>query len=756
VAELVRRLSEPVVIDRARLKVKRGTLAFVKPLALPGWCPSTFAGNRRASNRVERSRAVVLDFDGTCDFERAQRIYGEFAGFVHTTWSHSEERPCIRVVLLTDRPVSNPEYDALWQVLARLASAWPADSKARAAGRFWQAPVIPAGAVYRCEVLGGTPVAVDLALADVPLAEPVAKPAPRSVPPDLVHGVDLEERRRRARAWLFKAGPAIEGQGGWQLTHTAAARLVRGLALPPDVALAELLAWNRDNRPPWSESDLRQKVEWATRAQHPPIGVMLRPRGAAPAIGNPGEAAALIARIGAAVAALATSGRGVDSDRAVMLALVAVAERTGSIVVALPERPGGERARMNHKTARAALQRCVSKGMLRRAEAPETTEPGTAAFELRPPEEWPERSCCEIGAVRKDTGLGDRYCADFATTRVALEADLWRRGNQGLGPKPLTLLAALVVGPSITGPTDAVKRLPACERWNRSTALRAQQRLADVGLVEGWQPISRDVDALRARIDELEHERGLTGATARQKAEHQRQREAWKAARRHAAASVTLAIERRGGEATVQDLTADLGLSFQVILLALLWLRSERRARCRSDGARVVWSIIAGGERRDPPAPGSRTYVLKTTPARTAAGGASFLRGWGPASEAVGKTLPEGEPEAARPERDGVQERTAPAVPQQPARPPLDPDLEQRLWLQRALGVAVSIADRIELQREIRQRALVAVARDVGAAVPEGTAAADLEVRDEESRVHDDRAGAEDRQRARAGGGRDA
>ncbi len=78
--------------------------------------------------------------------------------------------------------------------------------------------------------------------------------------------IDLE---RRALAYLAKLPPAISGQGGHAATYTAATALVHGFGLDPELALALLQQeYNPRCEPPWSEKELRHKVEDAASKAH--------------------------------------------------------------------------------------------------------------------------------------------------------------------------------------------------------------------------------------------------------------------------------------------------------------------------------------------------------------------------------------------------------------------------------------------------------------------------------------------------------
>lgn len=67
----------------------------------------------------------------------------------------------------------------------------------------------------------------------------------------------------RARLYLTKIPPAIAGQHGHDATFATACRLVKDFGLSPDEAFPLLAEWNQSCSPPWSESDLRHKLQCA-------------------------------------------------------------------------------------------------------------------------------------------------------------------------------------------------------------------------------------------------------------------------------------------------------------------------------------------------------------------------------------------------------------------------------------------------------------------------------------------------------------
>lgn len=74
---------------------------------------------------------------------------------------------------------------------------------------------------------------------------------------------------RRAAAYLDAMPPAISGQGGHNRTYAAATAMVHGFGLDTDAAMALLLErYNPRCDPPWSERELRHKVEDAASKPH--------------------------------------------------------------------------------------------------------------------------------------------------------------------------------------------------------------------------------------------------------------------------------------------------------------------------------------------------------------------------------------------------------------------------------------------------------------------------------------------------------
>lgn len=88
-------------------------------------------------------------------------------------------------------------------------------------------------------------------------------------PSTLSHIGDEASVERRASAYLQAMPSAVSGSGGHAATYAAATALVHGFGLPPERAFMMLLAeYNPRCQPPWTEKEIRHKVEDADRKPH--------------------------------------------------------------------------------------------------------------------------------------------------------------------------------------------------------------------------------------------------------------------------------------------------------------------------------------------------------------------------------------------------------------------------------------------------------------------------------------------------------
>jgi Bifunctional DNA primase/polymerase, N-terminal len=94
--------------------------------------------------------------------------------------------------------------------------------------------------------------------------------------------------RERVERYLDNCEPAVSGQRGHDTTFRVLCQVINGFDLSPEEALSAALYYNQKCEPPWSEKELKHKVDDALNAQHEkPRGHLLqedefgavRPRG---------------------------------------------------------------------------------------------------------------------------------------------------------------------------------------------------------------------------------------------------------------------------------------------------------------------------------------------------------------------------------------------------------------------------------------------------------------------------------------------
>ncbi len=85
-----------------------------------------------------------------------------------------------------------------------------------------------------------------------------------------------EDVRERARRYVAAMPRAVTGSHGDTATFRVCCRLVRGFDLDDDTAMAVLADWNSACTPPWSQRELRAKLDAARRYGREPLGGLLR------------------------------------------------------------------------------------------------------------------------------------------------------------------------------------------------------------------------------------------------------------------------------------------------------------------------------------------------------------------------------------------------------------------------------------------------------------------------------------------------
>lgn len=253
-----------------------------------GFSVATYASDRRALANVERVFALGIDLDHldalsvhttrgddiveAPDWTSLRSAFNNCAAFVYTTWSSTLDLPRLRVLMLLSRPVNAEEYRRVYSaVVGRLErGGYIVDRNASDPSRFWFRPAVrKEGCPFVFWTCNGPAIDVERALAAVPPPPPPPPPAPRPLATGGPSAFD------RARRYVEKCDPAVQGSGGRTHTFMLAQRLVRGFDLSVADAFVLMSEWNQRCLPPWSDRDLRAKCEEAAKAGRFQQGDML-------------------------------------------------------------------------------------------------------------------------------------------------------------------------------------------------------------------------------------------------------------------------------------------------------------------------------------------------------------------------------------------------------------------------------------------------------------------------------------------------
>lgn len=83
------------------------------------------------------------------------------------------------------------------------------------------------------------------------------------------HENSRNDKSERIRKYLDKCDPAISGNGGHNTAIRVACSVVQGFDITPDEAYPLLADWNQGCDPPWTEKELRHKLEDANKKSDP-------------------------------------------------------------------------------------------------------------------------------------------------------------------------------------------------------------------------------------------------------------------------------------------------------------------------------------------------------------------------------------------------------------------------------------------------------------------------------------------------------
>lgn len=122
----------------------------------PLWSPARWPSDadRRLGRLVESICALVLDYDGTRTIDEARERWAGHEALVHTTWSHTEAEPRLRVVL----PLAKPIKAGIWSAVYRAsveADGGAADAACCDPGRVYLLPALGPSSEFEAEAWPG-------------------------------------------------------------------------------------------------------------------------------------------------------------------------------------------------------------------------------------------------------------------------------------------------------------------------------------------------------------------------------------------------------------------------------------------------------------------------------------------------------------------------------------------------------------------------------------------------------------------------
>lgn len=133
-----------------------------------GWyCPVEFKERRRHGDNFVARHALTFDYDviSPADLKTIQAAYAKHEYAIYTTWSHTSEKPRVRVVMPTDRPMSADEFCAVSRKIAEPAGIELAARESHVVCQLMFQPTRKPGAKFFGRIHTGKWVNVDEVLA---------------------------------------------------------------------------------------------------------------------------------------------------------------------------------------------------------------------------------------------------------------------------------------------------------------------------------------------------------------------------------------------------------------------------------------------------------------------------------------------------------------------------------------------------------------------------------------------------------------
>lgn len=230
----------------------------------PAFSLARFRNGRRCVANVIDCCGLVLDFDERdgCNTNEQQlrEVLGRWVFIAYTSKSHTLAAERWRVVLPLARAVTTEEYRL---AVTRLGATLPQPAataldpmSANPAQIYWQ-PARQVDHPYKVITVASGRVFSP----DAWLVEPHSTRSRRDGRRDTPRRPSLLSNISRARRYVQRMEPAIQGQNGSAVCFRAARVLRQKFGLSEDAALEILREdFNPRCQPPWSEAELRHKV----------------------------------------------------------------------------------------------------------------------------------------------------------------------------------------------------------------------------------------------------------------------------------------------------------------------------------------------------------------------------------------------------------------------------------------------------------------------------------------------------------------
>lgn len=122
-----------------------------------GFVAGYVSGGQRKTENIRERSMVVIDADNakSGDWERVTAIYDDFAMLCYSTHSHTPQKPRLRWVIPTSRPMTPEEYPAVSRMLASWIGLDTVDPTTHDVARLFYWPSTPRGGEYVCRVQDG-------------------------------------------------------------------------------------------------------------------------------------------------------------------------------------------------------------------------------------------------------------------------------------------------------------------------------------------------------------------------------------------------------------------------------------------------------------------------------------------------------------------------------------------------------------------------------------------------------------------------